>query len=361
MLFSNIKSNLLGSYMLNVVFASNNDYSSLLSTCLISLLENNKKDFDCINVFVLDDGISEENKQKIFSLAKNYSCKLTFIKTDILNSNDKIMMPLDKEDYGKSLTTYYRLFLSTLLPDDIDKVIYLDCDALVLGSYKELWKLDISDYYCAGVVDPTNDNILREYGFGGKDKYFNAGFLLVNLEMWRNNNIEEKFIEFLLENKSKFFLHDQGVINNVLRSKIKIVEPKYNLQLYFQFFDYDLAMKYMGREHSYYTKEIVDESRNNPVFLHFCGGTQNRPWYNKEHIYYNEFKKYSNMADCKNIYDNGVTLSWKTKLLYKGINNKFFQLILKLIPGKIIKNMVDKNGINYYRKECLNAAEFDNK
>ena len=347
--------------MLNVVFASNNDYSSLLTICLISLLENNKKDFDFINVFVLDDGVSEENKEKIYSLTENYSCKVTFIKTDILNSNDKIMMPLEKEDYGKSLTTYSRLFLSTLLPTDLDKVIYLDCDALVLGSYEQLWKLDISDYYCAGVVDPTNDNILREYGFGGKDKYFNAGFLLVNLEKWRENDIENEFIAFLLESKSTFFLHDQGVINNVLRNKIKIVEPKYNLQLYFQFFDYDLAMKYMGRENPYYTKEIVDESRNKPVYLHFCGGTQNRPWYNKEHFYYKEFEKYANMADCKNMLDMDVKLSWKTKLLYGGVNNKFFQLILKSIPRKIVKDMADKTGINYYRQECLNAIEFDNE
>ena len=345
--------------MLNVVFASNEDYSSLLAICLISLLENNKKDFDNINIFVLDDGISEKNKDKIYSLTKNYSCNVTFIKTDILNSNDKIMMPLDKEDYGKSLTTYSRLFLSTLLPDDINKVIYLDCDALVLGSYKQLWDLDLEGYYCAGVVDPTNDNILREYGFGGKDKYFNAGFLMVNLEKWRESNIEDKFIEFLLENKSNFFLHDQGVINNVLRNKIKIVEPKYNLQLYFQFFDYDLAMKYMGRENPYYTKEIVDESRNHPVYLHFCGGTQNRPWYNKEHAYYKEFEKYAKLADCEKFLNNDMKLSLKTKILYKGINNKFFQLILKSIPSKIIKNIVDKNGINYYKQESLNAIEFN--
>ena len=110
--------------MLNVVFASNDDYSSLLSICLMSLLENNKNDFDCINVYVLDDGITEKNKEKIYSLTKNYSCEISFIKTDVLNSNDKIMMPLEKEDYGKSLTTYSRLFLSTLLPTDIDKVIY---------------------------------------------------------------------------------------------------------------------------------------------------------------------------------------------------------------------------------------------
>ena len=347
--------------MLNIVFASNNDYSSLLSICLISLLENNKRDFDFINVFVLDDGINELNKQKLCLLTKKYSCNITFIKTEILNSNDKLMMPLDKEEYGKSLTTYSRLFLSTLLPNDINKVIYLDCDALILGSYKELWDLDISDYYCAAVVDPTNDTILREYGFGGEDKYFNAGFLLVNLEKWRNDNIEEKFISFLLENQSNFFLHDQGVINNVLRNKIKVVEPKYNLQLYFQFFDYDLAMKYMGRENQYYTKEIVDESRNNPVYLHFCGGSQNRPWYNKEHLYYKEFEKYANLADCKNVFENDVKLSFKTKLLYKGINNKFFKLILNLIPSKIIKTLVDKNGINYYNHESLNAIEFNKK
>lgn len=347
--------------MLNVVFASNDDYSSLLSICLISLLKNNEKDFDCINIFILDDGIKQKNKNKILSLAKNYSCHIEFFKTDKLLTMDGNMMPLDKEVSGKSLTTYSRLFLSTLLPTTINKIIYLDCDALILGSYKELWEMDISDYYCAGVVDPTNDTVLRLYGFGQDDEYFNAGFLLVNLEKWRDTHIEEEFLKFLSQNQGKFFLHDQGVINNVLRNKIKVVPPKYNLQLYFQYYDYDLAMKFLGREREYYSKEIVDESRKNPVYLHFCGTPQDRPWNNPDHRYYEEFKKYAKLANCSDVMGSIDNPSWKSGLFYKGINNNFVRFLLKLMPAKVIKRITDKNGINYYEQESLKAIEFASK
>ena len=197
--------------MLNVVFAADNNYASFLSISLLSLLKHNENDFENINVYILDDGINNKNKQKIISLTENPSCSITFIETKKIDEMDFSVLGLTRNLNKSSLTTYARLFMSALLPKHVDKVIYLDCDSLVVDSYNELWKEDISNYYCAGVLDGINTSVKRFLGFKDDETYINAGFLLVNLKKWREDKVEEKFIKFMDENQNRFYQHDQGV------------------------------------------------------------------------------------------------------------------------------------------------------
>ena len=125
--------------MLNIVFASDNNYALYLGVAIVSLIKNNQNDFDKINIFVLDDGISSENKKRLEALVTNQNHVLNFIKTKGLSDFEINMVGLDRIFSKNSFTTYSRLFVASLLPKDIDKVIYLDCDGLILGSFKELW------------------------------------------------------------------------------------------------------------------------------------------------------------------------------------------------------------------------------
>lgn len=343
--------------MLNVVFASDDNYASFLSISLISLLDSNINDFDKINVFILDDGISAENKTKINDLVNDYSCSISYIETKKLDEMDFNVLGLERNLNKASLTTYARLFMSTLLPNDIDKVIYLDCDSLIVDSYKELWKLDISNHYCAGVLDGINTAVKEYLGFKKEETYINAGFLLVNLRKWREDNIEEKFIEFMVKNQNRFYQHDQGVINNVFKNNIMIVEPKYNLQIYFQTLDYDLARKFTCMTTEYYNKEVVDECRENPVFLHFCGPNYDRPWFNKDHPYAEVFKKYAEKANHTEVIHYLDELPLKAKMFYKGMNNNWIKLILKIIPGSIVRIFVNKNALRQNKEENEKAKE----
>lgn len=341
--------------MFNVVFASSDIYSPLLLVSLTSLLENNATEFDGINVYILDDGIKDKNKSKLCNLSQKYNCKINFIKTVNLESLE-VNLTKHKTISGESLTTYSRLFLPSLLPSDVNKVLYLDCDGLILDSYKHLWDMDISDYFCAGVLDAMSDSLLECLGYDNEVSYVNAGFLLINLEKWRENNVEEKFIEFLSENQGKFFFHDQGVINNVFSDKIKILEPKYNLQYYFQFYDYRLAKKFKAINRDYYSKEVLDESRKNPVFVHFCGPDEFKPWTNKLHKYSGEFVKYAKLANnCQEVIDYKDLPTLKLKILYMGINNKLIRFAFNLIPQKIFNNIVKNFDTSHFESEVKRA------
>ncbi|MFR4142763.1 MAG: glycosyltransferase [[Clostridium] leptum] len=38
--------------------------------------------------------------------------------------------------------TFARILIDSLLPKEVKRVLYLDCDILVLGSLKDLWEME---------------------------------------------------------------------------------------------------------------------------------------------------------------------------------------------------------------------------
>ncbi|MDR2830321.1 MAG: glycosyltransferase family 8 protein, partial [Methanobrevibacter sp.] len=81
--------------------------------------------------------MSKENKLKIENICNKYSnVKCSFIE-----------IPKDEVLYSKKssldFSTFSRLFLGSLIKDEIEKVLYLDADTLVLGSLKELYDLNM--------------------------------------------------------------------------------------------------------------------------------------------------------------------------------------------------------------------------
>lgn len=335
--------------MLNIVFSSDDNYVPHLSIAITSLIKNNKKDFKKINIFILDDGISLKNKEKLEKITNN----LTFIKTKNLNDLNAHIVGLSRNKTLNSFTTYSRLFISSLLPKDIDKVIYLDCDGLILDSFKELWDINIDNYYCGAVLDGINTAIKNRLGFKLEEDYINAGVLLINLKKWRESNIEEKFISFMVENQNRFYQHDQGILNNVLKDQFLILNPKYNLQIYFQTLDYDLAKKFTAMKGEYYSKDIIQQAMKNPTFLHFCGPNYNRPWYNKNHPYRKLYEEYSKLAGFESVIED-MEFSSKINIFYRFMKIPF---LLKLVPKKFIYKSISKNALKGFNDEELKVKE----
>lgn len=345
--------------MLNIVFASCNNYFPFLSIALISLLENNSKDFDCINVYILDNGINEKNKHKLISNCEKYPCRLTFIPLNIYELLDDSTIPMENELISNSLVTYSRLFIPTFLPKDITKVIYLDCDSLILGSFKNLWNTDINDYYCAGVLEPVvNETLKKSFWFFNVENYINAGFLFINLEKWRKDNVEDEFLKFLSKHQGKYFCADQGVINKIFKDKIKIIEPKYNLIGAFQYYDYNRAKKLDAIKKEYYTKEIVNDSQLNPIFVHFTIKNDSAPWFNKEHKFAVDFKKYAKISDFDYIIKYKNDLIPQPKKFIKKTCENISKILLIFVPSKIMCYRVNKKRLKLFKSEELRARKY---
>lgn len=191
----------------------------------------------------------------------------------IVRSNDHI-----------SIETYYRFFISELLPAEIDKVLYLDTDIICTGNIKDLFNEDLGQNIL-GMIGDCVFNDVRNFNrlpFEKEYNYYNAGVILFNLKLFRQENCMNKLIDFILTNPEKCIYHDQDAINYVLRGRIKKLNWSYNVQKYFWLVSYWLNPKTLppamfGRD--YIKKEYWNElyeSIKQPKLIHFTG--KDKPW-----------------------------------------------------------------------------------
>ena len=121
---------------------------------------------------------------------------------------------------------YVRLFMPKLLPEYVDKVLYLDADTIVCGNIDELWDVDLTDYACLMSMDLPGGAVgcWRQCN---KNDYYNSGFNLMNLDYWRKNQISEKLVDLLKREHLPY--PDQDAVNYICAGKIyKVDKELYN-------------------------------------------------------------------------------------------------------------------------------------
>lgn len=255
-----------------VVYSSDDNYAQHTGVSILSLLDNNKH-FDDIHIYIIDNEISKDNKEKLNNIIDCYKRKITFI-----NFNEyKNILRLNMQ-WNISISAYARLFISSILPLDIDKVLYFDCDTVIVNKIDELWNMDITGYCVAGVADTVSSETKSAVGVSNNENYINSGMLLINLKKWREDNIQDKFINFIDSKNGSITHHDQGVINGVLCKKIKILNPKFNLMTVYYTMKREDIISYYGIDNKFYSDEVIKESLKNPVYIHFTPGFTTRPW-----------------------------------------------------------------------------------
>ena len=172
-------------------------------------------------VHLLVDSLSQESRNVIISLSEQYGNRAVFydMKPEMLediqlNSNIKFN---GKQMY--SIATYYRMFLPSLLPKEIDRILYLDCDIIVLQNVKELFELHMDGYGVAAV----RDNVLYgsyhrfKMGLGLQHSSFCAGMMMINLSYWRENDSQRKLSEYATRKWRGVYMQDQDALNYVFR------------------------------------------------------------------------------------------------------------------------------------------------
>ena len=268
---------------INICLASDNNYSKYLAVTMASILKNANID-DELFFYILDGGIEEDSKAKIFELNEIKKCNISFVNPNTSNLEDFAL----QTNYI-SVATYYRLQIASLLPKDVDKVIYLDCDILVLKSLKDLFLENIDNYFAGACEDVWEYNLHNMF-------FINAGVLLINLKLWRQEQIEQKLIDYAIKNK----VNDQIVINYVLTGKIKPLDLKYNLQNSAYLYVYTHRLKYAN-------ESALLKSLDNVYIIHYIG--QLKPWKSITFLG-DRYLKYTNLVPFKDV------ISFKNKIKF---------------------------------------------
>jgi lipopolysaccharide biosynthesis glycosyltransferase len=297
-----------------IFFAANVGFYQHLCVTLCSLLENNKNlEFD---IYVLtDDAKSKENK-KILKMKQQYkNVDIIFQK---ISEPELLEFVVTMEGY--TLHTYYRYFIPRLF-QNMEKALYLDCDTLVEGKIDELWETNLYGYYVAGVKDLYIEQINHKsvIGFTQCDLYVNAGMLLMNLQMMREDNISD-----LLNKNTKILegsgQQDQDVINYTLKGKIKELGSRFN----------------------WATSNSVESKQNSlshkPIIIsHFTGRA--KPWnpqYKCSHESANRYFYYLSKTPYRNF-------------IYRYRIEHFFRYSIKAFVKTIVKKLLPKNFVKFVR------------
>ena len=273
---------------IDVEFSIDNNYIQHFCVAVTSLLENN---FNHIcRIFLITDFVESEALVKTISfIYSRFKIKICCTKIE------ESVLRKFKVDSHVSQATYYRLFLTELLPNDIDKVLYLDSDVVVNGSLASLFNLKFQSelqvstsskhinnillaskdlyLYAVSEVNWQDPDRLRSIGLMGY-RYFNAGVLLINLKRWREDKVLKKLITIALDKSINLKFHDQDVLNIAFENNWGELHYKYNtVNLDF--------LKHKVYESDYH-------------IIHYTSGS--KPWHfiNRhplKHIYWNYLRK----------------------------------------------------------------------
>lgn len=271
---------------------------------MLSLFENNRNLKD-ITVYLLGTDISEHNKDTLYSIAHGYN-------------RDCQIIEMPNIDIPKSLITarwpqsaFNRLYAANILPDTIDKVLYLDCDTLILGQLSELSEMDLEEYFIYGVKDCIGASYKKNVGLSREKPYINAGVLYLNLHKLRKVDISHKIKKFLERFGKRIHYADQDLLNGMFNGEFGVLPAEYDVMTLEYMYCYHDILK-LRHPVNYYSKKEIEYAVSNPKIVHFTTCMLNiRPWYeSSNHPLTAEFLKYKNMSPWK---ENALLVETKKK------------------------------------------------
>lgn len=277
---------------MHLAIASDTNYAEFVAVVIASATANNH---DYIHFHLLSNGI--DNKT-IWRLQEEIPAgKGELHVYDIHDLKDRLQIQVPNTI---AISSYARLFLPSILPAEVEKVIYVDCDTVIASDLSELWDTDLQNNYVAGVLDTLPDNESKiKVGLSATDPYINAGVLLINLDLWRKEHLQDRFIDFLIAHNGHIHHHDQGIINGVCKGQICIIHPRYNCTSNYYSHPYKLVWR---TNTPFYTKQEYTEATDCPVILHFTEGFFNRPWIaNSLHPMASVFHHYHEMTSWHDV------------------------------------------------------------
>ena len=255
---------------LNVLYACDENYAPFAGVSMTSLFMNNR-DLDRIRVYLVLDNVSEENQARYRELARQYGREVVLIDAkDVVEKIKALNIPM----YRGSYTTNFRLFFTDYIQDPMDKLLYLDCDTLITGSLRPLLELDMGDNWLAMVMGSM---MLRRSKVFDYQAPYNAGVLLVNVDLWRAEAVAEKLLNHTTHVRAQYVNPDQDLLNVVCAGHIMCLPPEYNFPPIHRVVSDKIY--YREAKPDFYTPDQIQNAREHPVILHTYRFLGQFPWH----------------------------------------------------------------------------------
>jgi len=230
-----------------IAFCINEPMIQHLLVCIHSIIATNRN--ENLEFYVLNKDITEKSKLLVNENLSESAVTVSFINVIPERYADLMV------SHHITVETYFRISIADLLPLNVGRVIYLDCDIIVMGSLKPLWEIELNGFKLAAVPELFNYRNL-ELGFSNDIKYFNSGVLVIDLSVWRSEHISQQVFDYLANHPEKIKFHDQDALNAVLFNKWLELPEIYNL-----------TVPYIERARQ--LKKILVSETEQPIVMHF--------------------------------------------------------------------------------------------
>lgn len=288
---------------MNIGYISSDAYSQYLGISMLSLFENNINTKE-INVYIYDDGIQQENKNKILKIAKEYKRNIFFCKSEKLS---QVAAKMGFPSFRNSFTTYAKIFPTLSFPIK-DRILIIDCDTIINQSLQEVYDTDMKD----ALVMATPE--LSAYFMSSEDKeviyrekfYYNTGFLLWNVRGVIESDFIERARKVFNSYGKKLRLADQSLFNlTVNEGDVIPLHYKYNYNINLHVYpDLRKNVQKMYAEFGLGYKNINPDKKisgKQIAVIHYLG--DKRPWilgkFAPLSTYYNKYWEMSPWKDIK--------------------------------------------------------------
>lgn len=315
---------------MHVLYATDENYVRHAAASMMSLLENNKA-ADELTVHILSMGISQKSHDSLCALAAPYGRKVEVYELGDISQ----WFDFSFNAGGFAQSTLARLFMARVLPEAVERVIYIDCDTLVLDDLREMFQTDMGTNYLGMVAEPTaNKGRRKQLDMPDSQPYFNAGILLVNLKLWREENAEYQVLSFYRDKGGNLTAPDQDAINGAFVGRILELPPRYNygsVQIYYSW----KAQKKISAPTPFMSEADYKRGTQKPAIIHFLG--EERPWRaGNTHPYTPEYDKYLSMTPWKDTpKEEGWRLYFKCFGLFNLVTRPLPMLRYKIIDALI--------------------------
>ena len=214
-----------------IFYACDDNFVKYTIVSISSLIKNADKDRNYV-IYILNTAISDEMKEETLKLEET-NFKIKFV--DVKEQLKKIQTDLPLRDYY-SKTTYFRLFIAEMFPE-YDKAIYLDSDTVIVGDVSKLYDHELNNNYVgacneqAMVQTEVYGNYVEKVLGISRFEYFNAGILLINCKLFREEKVLEKFIN-LLGVYTFVVTQDQDYLNVICHNRVLWLDNGWNVEVY---------------------------------------------------------------------------------------------------------------------------------
>jgi lipopolysaccharide biosynthesis glycosyltransferase len=236
--------------------------AAVMRSCLVHT-DGQSLQFEVIH----DESLSRHDRQRLQAMCGDAGAVINLRLMD-----ERRLRGLPSVDRFGSIV-WWRLFLPELL-EDVDRVLYLDCDTLALSSLHPLWGEDLGASALAAVanvVEPRMREHVATLGIDYPGGFFNAGVLLLQLDRMRDERSTEELVDYAVRHQKMLTWNDQDALNVVFNKRWHALHPRWNAQNNLWSWR-DWAIDVFG-------PGPVDEAVCAPAIRHFEGPSVAKPWH----------------------------------------------------------------------------------